>query len=501
MRNFFEIDCTFFHVSVISEKYKTNTSTPFDPISLSLSSIFIHSTMKEKLMVVGSTTSMRKRLIQRPNCDERKFDGPIYATRRCKKQYSQKIILHLTSSLAFPSSPDFLATVYSSPQPFSQEWGFVYLEPLAAITRSDSVPLSLSSFTSTLTSLSSTMPYLGESTQIPPEYPSDLTGQDPVSSPNPRASLQNLSEVHARMDSLHGFLTESVNFKALLSKDQMDTVSSEIASAIQQIVVSGTALIASSRIPDPPDRNLVPGLKVEEEETETGVAKKDEEDDGDGDIEIVELDSVELLAEHIHFCEICGKGFKRDANLRMHMRAHGNRFKTREALTKPERNGSELSSRIRFSCPYVGCNRNKRHKKFRALKSVVCVKNHFKRSHCPKMFSCNRCKRKSFAVLGDLKSHLKHCGESKWRCTCGTMFSRKDKLFGHVALFEGHMPAVVDDDIEKFKSVVNAMDQEDEDEELAVTAGKLSANLEEDEEEFFQGLLNGFDSIQGFWSP
>jgi hypothetical protein len=38
---------------------------------------------------------------------------------------------------------------------------------------------------------------------------------------------------------------------------------------------------------------------------------------------------------------------------------------------------------------------------------------------------------------------MRQCGDDcKWKCCCGTTFSRKDKLFGHVALFEGHMPAV-----------------------------------------------------------
>ncbi|KAL8215857.1 hypothetical protein R6Q57_022694 [Mikania cordata] len=46
------------------------------------------------------------------------------------------------------------------------------------------------------------------------------------------------------------------------------------------------------------------------------------------------------------------------------------------------------------------------------------------------------------SVLADLKSHLKHCGETKWKWSCGTSFSRKDKLFWHMALFEGHMPAM-----------------------------------------------------------
>ncbi|CAL5410449.1 unnamed protein product [Camellia sinensis] len=32
--------------------------------------------------------------------------------------------------------------------------------------------------------------------------------------------------------------------------------------------------------------------------------------------------------EQNHFCMICGKGFKRDANLRMHMRGHGDEYKS-----------------------------------------------------------------------------------------------------------------------------------------------------------------------------
>ncbi|KAL7231599.1 hypothetical protein ACSBR2_009768 [Camellia fascicularis] len=52
-------------------------------------------------------------------------------------------------------------------------------------------------------------------------------------------------------------------------------------------------------------------LKVDDEEMKDEI--------GSDDWEIIELDAVELLAKHIHFCDICGKGFKRDANLRMHM--------------------------------------------------------------------------------------------------------------------------------------------------------------------------------------
>ncbi|MFQ6623605.1 hypothetical protein Gotur_004089 [Gossypium turneri] len=199
------------------------------------------------------------------------------------------------------------------------------------------------------------------------------------------------------------FLSQSLDANTWISEDHMDLVSSEIAFAVHQS-------------------------------------------------ETIELNAVELLSEHLHFCEICGKGFKRDANLRMHMRALGNQYKTPEALAKKPENGSEVKKsgrKTRFSCPYGGCNRSKKHDKFRPFKSVICVRNHFKRSHCPKRYGCNKCHKKKISVLADLKSHLKHCAGSsggeeskKWKCSCGNSFCRKDKLFRHLSLFEGHMPAV-----------------------------------------------------------
>ncbi|KAG4941508.1 hypothetical protein JHK87_045379 [Glycine soja] len=179
---------------------------------------------------------------------------------------------------------------------------------------------------------------------------------------------------------------------------------------------------------------------------------KDEEDVEDGEnlapgsYEILQLEKEEILAPHTHFCTICGKGFKRDANLRMHMRGHGDEYKTPAALAKPHKESASPKPIKRYSCPYPGCKRNKDHKKFQPLKTILCVKNHYKRTHCDKSYTCSRCNTKKFSVMADLKTHEKHCGKDKWLCSCGTTFSRKDKLFGHIALFQGHAPAIPLDD-------------------------------------------------------
>lgn len=335
--------------------------------------------------------------------------------------------------------------------------------------------------------------------------------QDPNASADPQVPLRNLAQIRTRIDSLQRFLSQSIASNAPLTHHQSAAVSDHIAAAIHQTIANASGLVSYSHTFHPPDSAAPPprvdlsagsdnakrarDLKIEIPDDD---AADDCADDGDGDDEIVELDAVELLAEHIHFCEICGKGFRRDANLRMHMRAHGNQFKTPEALAKPEdpsRTGG-AAVRRRFSCPFEGCNRNKHHRKFRPLKSIVCVKNHFKRSHCPKMYSCTRCHKKNFSVLSDLKSHMKHCGESKWRCSCGTTFSRKDKLFGHIALFEGHMPLLEED---KGKQQVVVVEEEEEEDPAVVAESELGGCFLDNE--LPDGFFDDLDDLSSLGFP
>eukprot|EP00252_Welwitschia_mirabilis_P004127 TRINITY_DN14327_c1_g1_i1.p1 TRINITY_DN14327_c1_g1~~TRINITY_DN14327_c1_g1_i1.p1 ORF type:complete len:389 (-),score=21.58 TRINITY_DN14327_c1_g1_i1:389-1555(-) len=279
----------------------------------------------------------------------------------------------------------------------------------------------------------------------------------PLNGHNSSILISNLAILQEKAGHLENFIQN--NYSELEGGLQQQAAAAAMSSILYDLVAAGSTVLQSVQsVAVDLSTELAPSLKekVEENASEKKSldksGKKQEASSAVGlDFEILEMNEDDILVEHTHFCEICGKGFRRDANVRMHMRAHGNEYKTPEALMSHKEKLGENPSQRRYSCPFEKCRRNRNHRKFKPLKSIASLRNHYKRSHCPKMYTCNKCN-KHFSVVGDLKTHSKTCGHNRWRCSCGTTFTRKDKLFGHVSLFEGHRPMLP---LEETSSVIS----------------------------------------------
>ncbi|GLJ12685.1 hypothetical protein SUGI_0195780 [Cryptomeria japonica] len=168
--------------------------------------------------------------------------------------------------------------------------------------------------------------------------------------------------------------------------------------------------------------------------TSTSISSQSQRLSSASEEEVIEMEEAEILAEQSHLCSICGKEFRRDGNVRIHMRSHGEPYKSQKTLIS----STPKDRRSSYSCPFQGCRYNRRHPSFKRLKSMVSLRNHYRRRHCAKMYTCNNCG-KEFSFVGDLKTHGNKCGHSTWQCSCRLTFSTRNKLLRHVALGrQGH---------------------------------------------------------------
>ncbi|EEE60263.1 hypothetical protein OsJ_13294 [Oryza sativa Japonica Group] len=232
---------------------------------------------------------------------------------------------------------------------------------------------------------------------------------------NARAVLTYLTFLEQKIGHLRGIISSTPN-------PPPQIVAAELSCIVVQLVSISKNLAAARRGGDDADADA----------KHDGSSDADEGADGDGErapprgsYEVVQIEKEEILGAARPLLRRVRQGLQaRPPTCGCHMRGHGEEYKSAAALAKPGGSPSrspaaaDAAARRRFySCPYVGCKRNREHKSFQPLKTPTCVKNHYRRSHCDKSFTCRRCNVKRFSVVADLRTHEKHCGRDRWVCS------------------------------------------------------------------------------------
>ncbi|XP_028102610.1 protein SENSITIVE TO PROTON RHIZOTOXICITY 1-like [Camellia sinensis] len=158
---------------------------------------------------------------------------------------------------------------------------------------------------------------------------------------DPRAMLNNLSfveqKIHQLQDLVHLVVSrrgQVVTRSDELVSQQQQLITADLASIIVQLIsIAGSLLpsVKQTRYTNPsitqfgqlggvifPSGPNLNGSAVQQNIGGRKVSDQSNHVDLAGSCKI----------EQNYFCMICGKGFKRDANLRMHMRGHGDEYKT-----------------------------------------------------------------------------------------------------------------------------------------------------------------------------